>query len=453
MVTKITNRNEYGFVFFVTLVFFVVSWLCAHRAAAQDLPVLRVSLEDAQRRAVEASHRLAEARAREAAAQGAVAARDAADRPIVSVTGGYTRTNHVTPFFVPGPVGPPRALYPDVPDNYRTRLDLQWPIYSGGRTDALERAARAEASAVSAEREVAQADLRLDVARAFWALVTARATVEVLEQNLARAQANVGDVRERFSAGLVPPNEIASAEAQESRQRMLLIEASNQGQMSSADLARLMGVDLLQPIEPDAALDAPPPAALAFDALVVDARTARGERQALERRIEAADFQRDAALGSLRPGVALTGGFDYARPNPRIFPRADRWDDSWDAGITVGWSLWDGGRARAEAAQAGGMADAARARLAEFDSVLALDVRLRLLEIDSGRAAIAAADAAVRAAAEARRVVAERYQAGVITQTEVLDANVGLLQAELDRTRAISALRLAEARLARALGR
>jgi outer membrane protein TolC len=151
--------------------------------------------------------------------------------------------------------------------------------------------------------------------------------------------------------------------------------------------------------------------------------------------------------------VALTGGFDYARPNPRIFPRADRWDDSWDAGITVGWSFWDGGRARAEAAQAGGMADAARARLAEFDSVLALDVRLRLLEIDSGRAAIAAADAAVRAAAEARRVVAERYQAGVITQTEVLDANVGLLQAELDRTRAISALRLAEARLARALGR
>ncbi len=60
---------------------------------------------------------------------------------------------------------------------------------------------------------------------------------------------------------------------------------------------------------------------------------------------------------------------------------------------------------------------------------------------------------AVRAAAEARRVVAERYQAGVATQTEVLDADVALLQAELDRTRALAGVRLAEARLARALGR
>ena len=76
-----------------------------------------------------------------------------------------------------------------------------------------------------------------------------------------------------------------------------------------------------------------------------------------------------------------------------------------------------------------------------------------MLEVDSGRAAVAAADDTVRAAAEARRVVSERYAAGVITQTEVLDADVALLQAELDRTRAIAGIRFAEARLTRALGR
>ena len=59
----------------------------------------------------------------------------------------------------------------------------------------------------------------------------------------------------------------------------------------------------------------------------------------------------------------------------------------------------------------------------------------------------------MQAAAEARRVVGERYRAGVIAQTEVLDADVALLQAELDRTRAIAGVRFAEARLARALGR
>ena len=119
-------------------------------------------------------------------------------------------------------------LYPDVPNNYHSRLDLQWPIYSGGRSDALERAARAEAAAAGADVSVAQADLRLEVARAFWAVVTARTTVDVLEQGVARSQAHVTDVRQRFANGLVPPNDIASAEAQQSRARMLAIEARNQ---------------------------------------------------------------------------------------------------------------------------------------------------------------------------------------------------------------------------------
>ena len=49
--------------------------------------------------------------------------------------------------------------------------------------------------------------------------------------------------------------------------------------------------------------------------------------------------------------------------------------------------------------------------------------------------------------------MAERFNVGVATSTEVLDAQVALLQAELDRTRALASLRLAEARLDRALGR
>ena len=42
--------------------------------------------------------------------------------------------------------------------------------------------------------------------------------------------------------------------------------------------------------------------------------------------------------------LADGGGYDYARPNPRIFPRAERWEDSWDASVNLSWTLWDGGR-------------------------------------------------------------------------------------------------------------
>ena len=137
-----------------------------------------------------------------------------------------------------------------MPDNYRTRLDVQWPIYNGGRTDALVRAARAEAGAATAETAVARADLRLEVSRAFWAVVTGRAAVTVLEQAVSRAEANVADARARLTAGLVPPNEVASAEAQAARQRMLLVEARNLRDVSSADLARLVGAAPGQQVEP-----------------------------------------------------------------------------------------------------------------------------------------------------------------------------------------------------------
>ena len=442
-------RRPRHFVPFAIFVAFVVQ-LLPTAAAAQEL---RLSLAEAQDRAVAASHRLAEARARAGTAEAEVAVRQAADRPLVGFGAGYTRTNHVVPFSFPGPGGRPMVVYPDAPNNYRTRLDLQWPIYNGGQTDALERAARAEASAATADVAAAQADLRLEVARAFWALVTARATAAVLDRSVARAQANVADVRERLNAGLIPPNEVASAEAQESHQRMLLIETRNQGEQSSAELARLIGENVVQRIEPAADLELGAPASASLPELIANAQSTRDERRAMELRITAAEEQVAAALGSRRPAVAIASGFDYARPNPKIFPRTDRWDESWDAGISATVALWDGGRARAAAAQARTLVDAARQRLAEFDSVVALDIRQRLLDIDSGRAALVAADDSVRAATEARRVVGERYQAGVAIQTEVLDADVALLQAELDRTRAIASVRFAEARLTRALGK
>ena len=268
-----------------------------------------------------------------------------------------------------------------------------------------------------------------------------------------RAESNVADVRARLSAGLVPPNEVASAEAQTARQRMLLVEARNLRDVASADLARLVGAEASQQVEPRAVLDEAAAPVPARDRLVAEARAQRAERMAIEQRVKAAQGGRSAAEAARRPQVAVGGGLDYARPNPKIFPRTDQWDHSWDAGISVNWSLWDGGRAASDMAQASHQSEAARQRLADFDATLDVELRQRSLEIVSGEAAVAAADEGIRAATEARRVVGERYRAGVIAQSEVLDAELTLVQVQLDRTRALANVRLAEARLDRALGR
>ena len=142
-----------------------------------------------------------------------------------------------------------------------------------------------------------------------------------------------------------------------------------------------------------------------------------------------------------------------ARPNPRIFPIQEKWKPSWDIGIHVRWSLFDGGRVRAETAEAAANRRAIEARLREFDAAVDVELRQRTAELRSAAAAIDAAEAGVRAATEARRVIAERFSAGVATNTDVLNAQTALLQAELDLTRARANASLASARLDRSLGR
>lgn len=412
-------------------------------AAAQDAPAIPLTLDGAIERALAQSHRLAEARAREEAAQAAIQSRRAAERPTLSLSGGYTRTNHVDEFGVPQPDGRLRVIYPDIPDNYFTRAAMQWPIYTGGRTDALIRAAEAESRATSADSEVARADLRLEVIRAYWALVTATESMRVVQEGLARADAHLRDVRSRFENGLIPPNEVSAVEAQRARQQMQLIEARNIHGSVLEDLRRLTGITgEIVTAEQLASSD---------DAATGSAT--RAEVAALEARVAAADRRTEAIEAARKPSIAFTTAVDYANPNPRIFPRSDRWRTSWEISVAGSWTLWDGGRTDAEAAEVSATGRALRARQAEVQSIIETEVRQRQLDLDSARASLTAATVAVTSATEARRVVTERFNVGVATSTEVLDAHVALLQAELDRTRALATIRLAEARLTRALGR
>jgi len=425
-----------------------------HAAGAQGpgQPV-RLTLDEAIARGLEASQHIAEAAARGDAADAAAGQRRAALMPQIAAQAGYTRTNHIDPFGVLLPNNQLQIIYPDIPNNYRSRLDLQWPVYTGGRLDALERAARIEATASGDDVAAARRDVALEISHAYWALVSAAAAVSVVEEAVRRVDAHLQDVRNQFAAGLVPPNDVLSVEAQESRQRMLAIQARGARDVAAAELARLAGLAPGTAIEPAAELDAPAAEASAIDALVEAARSRRSDRAALVKRAEAADERARAAAAGTKPALAAAGGLDYARPNPRIFPREERWRTSWDVSVNASWQLFDGGRVRAEVAEAAALGRAARARLTDLDAALDLEIRQRVTELESSRAAISAGEDAVRSATEARRVVGDRFRAGVATSTEVVDAQVALLQAELDRTRAIANARIARARLDRALGR
>src|SRR4030095_3460445 len=91
------------------------------RAWAQEPPVVRLTLPEAVSRGLAASYRVSELDARGQAARAIEDQRKAADLPQVALRASYTRTNHVQEFTVPNALGGIRVIYPDIPDNYRSR--------------------------------------------------------------------------------------------------------------------------------------------------------------------------------------------------------------------------------------------------------------------------------------------------------------------------------------------
>lgn len=416
-----------------------------------------LSLDEAIAKARAVAPRVAEAQARREASDATVTAREAMRLPVLSTSAAYQRTNHVDEYGIPQPNGTTKILFPDIPNNFRGRADASVPVYTGGRVDALIASATFDRKAADADLQTAGADVALDTARAYWALVTARESARVVEQGLTRIDAYVADVKSRQDAGFLPPNDLLSAQAQRARQSVALIQAKNATAVAQADLARLVGLDLDSTIVTTSPLLDPMVSAAALtsvsvQALTEQARGARSERDALTQRADAARQTGVAAAAAMKPQVGVAAGFEESRPNARIVPRVDDWRHSWEAGISVTWQLFDGGKAKADRAAATAQATAIERRRDDFDAMLGVELRQRRFDVESGRAALDASAAGIAAATEARRVVEERFKAGVATSTDVLDAQTALLEAELERTRLAAALRLSEARLVRAVG-
>ena len=432
------------------------------RVSAQTEPV-RLTLDEAVSRGLAASDRLEELSARQESARAVQEQRRAAGRPQLAARGSYIRINHVQEFTLPSAVPGVRLLiYPDLPNNLQTGVDLQWPIYTAGRVSALTRAAGAEVEAAGQDRDAARADLKLEITRSFWAVITAKAAADVVRHALDRTNAHLIDVRNQLAVGLVPPSDVLTIEAQQAHQRTLSIESDNIVESTSAEFRRLVGLDPEAPFELAAALGTArpgtpvPPAETSlptFGAAFDLARANRAERKALQFRINAASERVNAAAAAGLPTISALGGYDFARPNREIFPVREAWQSSWRLGVHVRWSFFDGGRVHAETAEAVAARRGMEARLREFDGLVRVEIRQRMADLSSAQASIEAAQAGVRAATEARRVLAERFNSGVATNTDVLNAQVTLLQAELDLTRALANVQLAGARLDRAVGR
>jgi ABC-2 type transport system ATP-binding protein len=446
---------------------------------------VRLTLAEALARARDASAHLAELRSLTAAAAAGLTGARAERLPQVDVSAGYTRLSDVPTLAVDLPGAGLLTVFPNIPDNYRSHLGLALPLYTGGRITGNVTANAQQLAAASQDAAGGRAELALETATAYWNLLTSRDSERVLAESLAAFDAHLKEARDRHDAGLAASNEVLAVAVQHDQAELARLQAANAAAVANANLLRLLDlppdarIDPTEPLaepaptaaepaqsppslggQPARLTDAggqPAPAALAGAAptpeILAAATAARPEILALRSRIAANRAAAGAVRAALRPQASLSGGYDYADPNPRILPLEDRWRTSWSIGATVSLSLFDGGRTAAAAAQIDAQADALAHRLDDLERHVRLEVTQRVLDLATARQAAVVAARSLDSAQENVRVAHDRYHEGVIPSSELLDAETALLRAGLDRTAAQAQVRLALANLDRALGR
>jgi outer membrane protein len=420
--------------------------------AAAEEP-LRLTEQEAVQRALSASPRLAGALAQVEAAGAEARVARAARLPQIDLGGGYTRYSNVPELSIPQPSGPPRTIFPNLPDNYRARLAAGIALYSGGRTGALVEAAEDERDASTRDQTTERLEVELETRAAYWSLVTARELARLLAEAVAAYEAHLKDAENRAALGMAAQNEVLAVKVERERGELARLRAENAAAVGEANLARLLGLSPEVRLEPAQPLEGVVEAAGAPEDLVAIAFENRPERAALVSRLGAAEARVRVERAARLPQVAASGGYDYANPNRRLMPPEATWKESWDVGLNLSLSLFDGGKTSAATARARARSAALRAQLEDLTRRIRLQVTQRTLELEAARAAVAVAERGLEAARENQRVAGDRYREGLIASSELLDAEVALLRAGVDRTEALAQLRLAAAGLARALGR
>ena len=199
--------------------------------------------------------------------------------------------------------------------------------------------------------------------------------------------------------------------------------------------------DPLEPLEGD------------VEELVNRAVEARPGLEALDARVAALNAQVDASQGAWLPDIALTGRYIYARPNQYFFTERNAFKGTWEAGVVMRWSPWDGGAKLADTRQAQAQLEAARAQLASARDRVAVEVTRQHLEAQRAAEAVVVARQNVDGAEEALRVVRRQYAEGAALSAQVLDAEQALRRAEARSAQALADRAIARAALLNALGR
>lgn len=315
---------------------------------------------------------------------------------------------------------------------YRTPLSVSWEIDLFGRIRHLSASARADAEASVAAFEAVRLALTSDVAANYFSLRVLDQEVALVREGIALRRRSRELAQSRFSNGLVTEFDVARADAELATAEADSAALANRRAALQNALAVLVGAgapDFQFASRSSELTDAkafnPPDIPVGLPSSLLERRP---DIATAERTLAAANARIGVAKAAFFPAISLTGAAGFASGEiDRLFKADSR---IWSIGPSIYLPIFQSGRNRANL-------DRSRAAYDESVAVFRQRVLVAFREVQDALAATqflaeqaAAQGRALTAARRATALVQTRYDAGLVSYLEVIDAQRTSLSVE-----------------------
>ncbi len=281
---------------------------------------------------------------------------------------------------------------------------------------------------------------------AYFDLLEAEELLKVAQDEVTRYEAHQKDAAARHKAGVVTRNDVLQANVllADSKQRLLTAE-HNQSLRTSKINSILMRP--LNEFIHASAIVGTPLFAVTLEQAWAEAEQSNPDLRDLAAQVRAKEENVSSVRAEYLPSVYLSGGYENSENRYQVH------EDNWSVIAGVNINLFAGGATTSRVSMAKGELASLRFSREKLLDAVRLEVKAAWLDYESSNAKVPVAMSAVDQAAENLRLQRLRYQEGVGTSTELLDAVTLVTTAETNAWKANFSVRRAEAVLLYTMGR
>ncbi len=339
--------------------------------------------------------------------------------------------------------------HPGFVEDYRPQVTASYSLFRGGQDYYQSQAAQLGIETSELEKSATRNRLLSNVTAAFYGELAAIDSHKMSLRSIEAVQSELEQSRARFNAGALLKSDVLSLEVQLAEAQEADIQAANAIEMAHNMLKTLLGLSVTDAFAINVTLESQlPKTPEGYNELLAKALSSHPELKAAEKKVLIAEKQVAAAKGAHLPKADAF--VNYGSDSNNLTYNSNQ--DNLTAGVMVEMDIFTGFATQEKIKKAQHELTIANETVRQTRLRIENQLKAAQLRLQEALNRARVSALAVQASEEALRLVMEQHQAGVVTVTRYIDAEVARDKAQ---TRQISsrydALRF-DAELKQAIG-